>query len=243
MDRMIYLAMSGAKATLQRQEALAHNLANAASTGFRAQLTSFRAAPVQGPGAPTRVFAMESTPGHDDTPGEVRATGRPLDVAARGKAWFAVQGLDGAEAYTRNGSFEVSADGSLVTQSGLLVLGDGGPIQVPPGAQVQFGSDGTVTAAEPGQAPAPVGRLKMVLPEAALVRGEDGLFRSPDGADLPADPNARLQDGALEGSNVNPVATMVGMIAAARQFESQMRMLQNAEANGRAASRLLSINT
>ena len=240
MDRMIYLSMAGAKATMQRQDTLANNLANVSTVGFRAELQAFRAVPVQGSGASTRVYALETTPGYDNSPGVITNTGRNLDVAAQGKSWFAVQALDGTEAYTRAGGFEVSADGALVTRSGLPVMGDGGPIQVPPNSEVSFGSDGTVSSSINGRSTA-VGKLKLVTPEATLTRGEDGLFRAAEG-DLPADANARIQSSALEGSNVSPVETMVAMIAAARQFETQMKMLQTAEANEKASSQLLSLN-
>jgi flagellar basal-body rod protein FlgF len=194
---------------------------------------------VQGSGASTRVYALESTPGYDASAGPVTGTGRNLDVAMRGNAWLAVQGLDGTEAYTRSGSLDVSAEGTLVTRSGLTVLGDGGPIQVPPNSEVNIGSDGTVSAKSATGRSTAVGKLKLVTPEAPLIRGTDGLFRGADG-DLSADANARVQDGALEGSNVSPVETMVAMIAAARQFEAQMRMLQTAEGNEKAAAQLLS---
>lgn len=239
MDRMIYLSMAGAKATMQRQDVLAHNLANTSTVGFRAELNAFRAVPVEGSGASTRVYALESTPGYDASPGVVASTGRNLDVAMRGNAWLAVQGLDGTEAYTRGGSLDVNAEGTVVTTAGLTVLGDGGPIQVPPNSTVAIAPDGTVSARGIDGRSTPVGRLKLVTPEAPLQRGTDGLFRAVDG-DLPADATARLQDGALEGSNVSPVETMVSMIAAARQFEAQMRMLQTAEGNEKAAAQLLS---
>jgi flagellar basal-body rod protein FlgF len=239
MDRMIYLSMSGAKATMQRQDTLANNLANVSTVGFRAELQAFRAVPVQGSGASTRVYALESTPGYDASAGNVTATGRPMDVAMKGNAWLAVQGLDGTEAYTRAGSLDVSADGTLMTRNGLTVLGDGGPIQVPPNSEVNIGADGTVSAKANGRSTT-VGKLKLVTPEAPLQRGADGLFRAD--ADLPADANARLQDGALEGSNVSAVETMVAMITAARQFEAQMKMLQTAEGNEKAAAQLLSMS-
>ncbi|HVO07876.1 MAG TPA: flagellar basal-body rod protein FlgF [Burkholderiaceae bacterium] len=240
MDRMIYLSMAGAKATMQRQDALAHNLANASTPGFRAEMTAFRAVPVLGQGASTRVYALESTPGYNAEAGTAQPTGRNLDVAMQGNAWLAVQGLDGTEAYTRAGSLDVDADGLLVTKTGLTVLGDGGPITLPQNAQLQIAPDGTITAAAVGQGKAQaVGKLKLVTPEAPLQRGEDGLFRAADG-DLPADPNARLQDGALEGSNVSAVETMIAMIAAARQFEQQMKMVHTAQDKEQSAAKLLS---
>lgn len=230
--------MAGAKATMQRQEVLANNLANASTTGFRAELQAFRAVPVRGEGASTRVYALESTVGHDQRPGPVQGTGRSLDVAMQGNAWLAVQSLDGTEAYTRAGALQVDAEGQLVTPTGLPVLGDGGPVTLPANAAIDIGPDGTISATVGNQRPQQVGRLKLVTPEAPLVRGTDGLFRAADG-DLPADANARLQAGALEGSNVSPVETMVAMIAAARQFEHQMKMLQGAEQREQAAQKLL----
>jgi flagellar basal-body rod protein FlgF len=239
MDRMIYLSMSGAKATLQRQDILAHNLANVSTTGFRAELAAFRAVPVLGDGASTRVYALESTPGHSDAPGVVQSTGRALDVAVSGKSWLAVQALDGTEAYTRGGALDIDAEGQLVTRNGLPVLGDGGPITVPANAQIEIGIDGTITGKVGNARSQTLGRLKLVTPETPLTRGDDGLFRSA-GGDLEADPLARMQQGALEGSNVSAVETMVAMIAAARQFEQQMKMLQTAEQKEQAATRLLS---
>ena len=240
MDRVIYLAMAGAKANMVRQDVLAHNLANASTTGFRAELTAFRAVPVLGDGASTRVYAIETTPGYNPDPGPVAATGRNLDVAMRGNAWLAVQATDGTEAYTRAGALDVNTEGLLVTRGGLQVVGDGGPITVPPNARVLVGGDGTVTATVGTGAPQGVGRIKLVTPEAPLLRGNDGLFRAAAGDDLPADATAGLQTEALEGSNVSPIESMVAMISAARQFEQQMKMLQTAQEREQSATRLLS---
>lgn len=238
MDRMIYLSMAGAKASMQRQDVLSHNLANASTNGFRAELQAFRAVPVRGDGATTRAYALETTVGYSDAAGPVTPTGRNLDVAMQGNAWMAVQALDGTEAYTRAGALDVNAEGLLVLRNGLQVLGDGGPINVPPDSTLQIGSDGTLTAKLATGNPVNIGRLKLVTPEAKLTRGEDGLFRAADG-DLPADATARLQDGALEGSNVSAVETMVSMIAAARQFEQQMKLLQIAQTQGQQTAKLL----
>jgi len=238
MDRMIYLSMAAAKATMHRQEVVAHNLANASTNGFRAELAAFRAIPVRGDGASTRVYALESTVGYSNAPGVVQTTGRPLDVAVKGNSWLAVQALDGTEAYTRAGALEVNAEGVLTDVQGRPVVGDGGPLTIPANATVEVAADGTVSAKVGRERPQPVGRLKLVTPEAPLQRGTDGLFRGADG-DLAADPAARLQSGALEGSNVNAIESMVAMIAAARQFEQQMKALQTAEQKEQAATKLL----
>jgi flagellar basal-body rod protein FlgF len=245
MDRMIYLALSGANAAMHRKQALTHNLANVSTNGFRAELSTFRAVPLRGEGASTRAFALEATAGHLDTPGTMNHTGRNLDVAAVGRAFFAVQALDGTEAYTRAGALQVSAQGQLVGVNGLPMLDDGAaPIAVPANAQVMIASDGSVSARVGNEPPQAIGRLKLVTPDDAaqrLVRGNDGLFRSANGAPLAVDPTATLADGTLEGSNVNPIEAMVGMISVARQYELQLRMLQNAERNDQAATRLLSL--
>ena len=245
MDRMIYTALSGARAAMDRQQVLSNNLANVNTTGFRAEMASFTAKEVKGDGLQTRSHGLEVTLGYNDTAGPVQTTGRALDVAAQGKAMFAIQGLDGTEAYTRAGSLNVAADGTLVGHMGLPMLSsNNAPIVVPANAQLQFGNDGTLSATVAGQPPQVLGRLKLVTPDAdnRVARGDDGLFRSTVGDNLPTDPNARLIDGALEGSNVNPVEAMVGMIATARQFEINLRMLQNAEKNDQSASRLLNLN-
>ena len=244
MDRIIYTTMTGANAASQRMGVLSNNLANASTTGFRAEMTTFRSVPLQGQGSSTRVFALDATSGHLMTPGPAMTTGKSTDLMARGNAWFAVQGLDGLEAYTRNGALEVTAEGQLVTATGLPVLSDGGaPIDVPQNAKLSFGADGTIVATLPDQQPMSIGRLKLVTPtaEQTIKRSDDGLFRGVDG-DLPNDANARILQGALEGSNVNAVEEMVGMIAASRQFEQQIKMLQTAEANDKTASQLLSMN-
>ncbi len=244
MDRLIYTAMTGANAAAARQSVLSNNLANLSTNGFRAQLATYRAVPLRGEGATTRVFALEATAGHLNTPGPAMRTDRSLDVMARGEAWFTVQGLDGTEAYTRNGHIEVATDGTLTTGNGLQVLSnDGTPITSPPGAELTIQPDGTVSAKVGNQPANAIGKLKMVTPtpEDPLVRGGDGQFRALSGEPLLPDDNARLQAGTLEGSNVNPIEAMVGMIQTARQFEAQTRLMQTAESNDRAAGQLLNL--
>ncbi|MGI9135347.1 MAG: flagellar basal body rod protein FlgF [Rhodoferax sp.] len=242
MDRLIYTAMSGSSAASTRQAVLANNLANVSTTGFRAQLATYRAVPLQGEGTSTRVFAVESTSGYLDTPGAPQHTDRPLDVMAYGNAWFGVQGLDGTEGYTRNGHLEVSPDGTLLGAHGLPALSsDGSPITVPAGAELSISPDGSISAKIGKQPANTIGRLKMITPttEDPLTRSDDGLFRARSGEPVNNDDSAKLKPGVLEGSNVNPIETMVGMIQTARQFEASMRLLQSTESNDRSAAQLL----
>ncbi|TXT38934.1 MAG: flgF [Comamonadaceae bacterium] len=244
MDRLIYTAMTGASAAEHRQAVLANNLANANTNGFRAELSTYRSVPVRGDGSTTRVMALEATPGFLDLPGSPQRTGRAMDAMTTGNAWFGVQGRDGTEAYTRNGSFEVATDGTLKTNNGLTVLSDGGaPITVPTGAEVTLGSDGILTAKVGKQPSTGIGRLKLATPtpEDRLQRSNDGLFRTTSGDPMPNDTNAKLQLGVIEGSNVNAIETMVSMIQAARQFDTQTRLMQTAEADDRSAAQLLSM--
>jgi flagellar basal-body rod protein FlgF len=252
MDRLIYTAMTGASQALEQQTVVANNLANVSTTGFRAQLANFRAVPM-GPDTAsgvsddtTRTFVLSSTPGSDMTPGAISQTGNPLDVAVDGPGWLTVQDANGDEAYTRAGNLHVAADGQLMTANNLPVIGTGGPIAVPPGAQITIGKDGTVSALAAGNAPsavAVVDQLKLVNPQAgSLQRGDDGLFRTADGNPADADQSVTIVPGALEGSNVNPVAAMVAMITNARQFQLQTKMLTTADQNEQSANQLLNFS-
>lgn len=244
MDRLLYTAMSGAKQSMDQQAVVSHNLANAGTSGFRAQLHAMRAVPVQGDGLlPTRVSVAATTPGADFSPGPMSTTGRDLDVAIEGDGWLAVQAPDGTEAYTRRGDIQVDGDGVLRI-AGHPVIGDDGPMVVPLGARLSMGADGTVSAIGEGQqadALVDVGRIKLVDPgEAALVRGDDGLFRAPAGA-LPQDEAVRLASGTLEGSNVSAIESMVSMIDVARRYEMQMKVISSADENAQRANSLLSL--
>jgi flagellar basal-body rod protein FlgF len=245
MDRLVYTAASGAKHIIEQQATVSHNLANATTVGFRAQLDSFRAVQVQGEGLPTRAFVVDSTVGSDFSQGAIQQTGRNLDIAVQGNGWIALD-APGGEAYTRTGNLKLSDQGALQTQSGINVLGDGGPIAVPPDVTVTVGKDGTVSAQATGVKPGAVtilGRIKLVNPpDDTMVRSDDGLFRTKDGQPADADPTVAVVGGALESSNVNVVDSMVNMINLARNFEINMNMIKNAENNANKASQLLALS-
>lgn len=245
MDRLIYTAMTGAKHILEQQATTSHNLANATTTGFRAQLDSFRAVPVLGPGLPTRAFVVDSTVGTDFSTGSLQSTGRELDLAIQGKGWLVVEKPDGTEGLTRHGSLKLSENGVLQTQSGLNVLGDGGPITIPPDVSIAIAKDGTVSTVPSGSKPNAVqviGRLKLANPqEENLVRGDDGLFKTKDNVSVDSDLNVTVAGGMLEGSNVNVVESMVSMITLARSFEMQMKLLSNAESNAAKAGQIFNL--
>lgn len=250
MDRMLYTAMSGAKQAMDQQSIVSNNLSNVTTTGFRAQLQAARAVPVQGEAfLPTRVSVVSTTPGTDFSQGPIERTGRMLDVTMQGNAWMAVQADDGTETYTRRGDLQVDSDGLLLSV-GRPVMGDGGPIALPQGAEVFIGADGTISAIPQGEGPealVDVGRIKLVIPDGqTLSRGADGLFRAPlnEGGVpgmLPGNEEARLVTGALEGSNVSAVDAMVSMIDVARRYDMQMKMLSSADENAQRANSILSI--
>lgn len=250
MDRIIYTAMGGAKQTLDRQAVVSNNLANVATSGFRAQLSAMRSVAVAGPGLlATRTSVVATTPGADFTPGPMSATGRGLDVALQGNGWLAVQDLGGGEAYTRRGDLQIDSTGMLLS-GGRPVLGDGGPILVPLGAEVFIGDDGTLSAIGDGEnsdALVEIARLKLVDPGAeALLRGDDGLFRLASDAagearQLGRDEAVRLVSGTLEGSNVSAVEGMVAMIDNARQYDMSNKIIEYADDNAQRANTLLSL--
>jgi flagellar basal-body rod protein FlgF len=243
MDKFLYVAMSGAKETLRAQTANSHNLANASTNGFRADLSAFQSRAVAGSGYASRVYATNSTTGWDQTIGAQMSTGRDLDIAIQGDGFIAVQGRDGREAYTRAGDLMIDANGQLMTKTGLPVLGDGGPLSVPPNNSLAIAPDGTISIVPQGQGPettASIGRIKLVNPgNQNLDRGEDGLFRMKDGSDAPADANLRVVSGTLEASNVNAAEAMVNMIELARNFELQVKAIKAAEDNGAVSAQLL----
>lgn len=251
MDHAIYTAMGAASQTLNQQAVTASNLANASTPGFRAQLNAMRAVPVEGLSLPTRTLVTASTPGADMTPGSMDYTSRPLDVALQQDGWLAVETADGGEGYTRNGNIQVDSVGQLTIQ-GHPVIGDGGPITVPEGSEITIAADGTISALNPGDPPntvSPVGRLKLVKAAGNEVqRGDDGMFRltqaaqATRGATLQSDPSIRVMSGVLEGSNVKPVAAMTDMIASARRFEMQMKVISSVDENAGRANQLLSMS-
>ena len=252
MDHAIYTAMGAASQTMEQQSVTASNLANASTPGFRAQLNALRAVPVNGWSLPTRTLVAASTPGADMTPGAMDNTGRTLDVGVQQDGWLAVRAPDGAEAYTRNGNMQIGPTGILTIQ-GNPVMGDGGPIAIPQGAELTIAADGTITSRNAGDAPnatVQIGRLKLVRATGReMQRGDDGMFRptaqaqATRGAALGADANMTVMPGVLEGSNVKPVETMVEMIANARRFEMQMKVISSVDENEQRANQLLNMSS
>jgi flagellar basal-body rod protein FlgF len=248
MDRIIFTAMNGAKQSFDQQAVASHNLANVSTPGFRAQLAEMQSVPVDGDGMKTRTLPLASTMGSDFKTGPIMTTGRPLDVAIKGNGWIAVQQEDGTEAYTRRGDMQVDQNGQL-TIAGRPVMGENGPIALPPESQVSIASNGTISVIEAGQRPdsvAQVEKIKVVKADAKqLERQENGLFTPPADApvrELAADEDAQLVSGALEGSNMSPTEAMVAMINVQRRYEMQMKVITSADSNEQNANKLLSLS-
>ena len=242
MDKSIYVAMNGAKATFDRVARISNNLANANTSGFRAEMMSTKALYVQADqGMPTRVFSTEAPAGFKTDSGALNHTGNPLDVAIKGQGWFAVQAGSG-EGYTRAGDLVVSADGTLSTAAGKPVLGDGGPIQIPQGASaISFGEDGTLSVQQ-NKVWQPVGKLKLVNPDPkTMTRGEDGFFRMANGQAASVDERVRIVPGAVESSNVSVIEEMTRMIEAQRRLDVQTQLMQKMDQDGGKASQILNL--
>jgi flagellar basal-body rod protein FlgF len=244
MDHFLFTAMSGAKQIAYAQQVNANNLANSRTSGFKQDFAEARAMPVFGPGLPTRVYSMTERPSSDFTPGALISTGRELDVAVKNEnGFFAVLDKNGVESYTRSGELQIDANGMLKTGSGLPVLGDGGPISIPPSDKIEIATDGTITVHPQGQpetVTAVVGRLKMVRPDLKdIEKNEQGLFVSKNKEPIEVAPDAFLVSGMVEGSNVNVISAMTSMIDLQRQYEMQVKMLKTAKELDDASSQLL----
>jgi flagellar basal-body rod protein FlgF len=243
MDKLLYVAMSGASQTLRAQAANSHNLANANTTGFKADLSAFQSRAVTGPGFASRVYATDASVGWDSTVGSQITTGNPFDVAVQGQGFIAVQDSQGNEAYTRAGDLHVDPSGQLMTAAGLQVLGDSGPVSVPPYSTATVAPNGTISIVPMGQTPQTssiVGRIKLVNPASdSISRSADGLFRTNNGQPADADANTTVAAGVLEGSNVDLAGSMVDMIELSRNFDLQIKALHAAEDNGTASAKLL----
>jgi flagellar basal-body rod protein FlgF len=243
MDRGIYVAMTGAKQIMQAQAVNNHNIANLSTVGFRADAVSFASDPVYGPGYASRVNAVAGDAGTDFSMGVMQNTGRDLDIAVNGNGFIAVQGTDGSEAYTRAGDLRVTPNGAVTTASGLPVLTESGPLNIPPSTNVTIGSDGTVSVVPQGSAPfavTQVDRIKLVNPPTAnLQKGDDGLFRLKTGVKAKADDSVSVTSGMLESSNVNAAQSLISMIELQRLYEFQIKSINSTDTNEQSAERMM----
>jgi len=246
MDKYLYLAMNGAAQAMFAQQNNANNLANISTVGFKAALDHFQSNPVSGPGHLDRIYANNEAAGANFKPGAITTTGRPLDLAITGDGWFAVQAADGATAYSRRGDFRIDPAGLLLNGANQIVLGESGPITIPQFESLEFGRDGSISIRATGQAAntlVGVDRIRLVNPsQDQLYRADDGLFRSRDAGEFPADASVAVTSGALEASNVNAVDAMVRMIDYARYYEQQVKLMKLASENDAASARLMRIS-
>lgn len=245
MDRVLYIAMSGAKQNTYGQAAHANNLANASTTGFRSDYTQSRVQGVFGEHFPTRAYAMTERPASDLRGGPLQETGRNMDLAIEGEGWFAVVGPDGQEAYTRVGDLSVDPIGRLMNGRGQQMIGTGGPVVLPEFEQIDISKAGIITIQPKGDVPAAVAepvQLKLVNPDPdALEKGEDGLFRFREEGTPPAqaDLNVGVIGGFLEGSNVNAVTEMTSLIQLNRQYEMQVKLMKRADELAAATTQII----
>lgn len=244
MDKAVYIAMASGQNIMAAQAIHANNLANANTTGFQADFAQARSLGVYyGEGLSTRAYSRAENPGTDFNRGALNETGRDLDMAVEGDGWITIQAPDGSEAFTRAGSLKLDPTGQLLTGNNLPVLGNAGPIALPPADKVSLGADGTISIRPAGQTTdvlATIDRIKLVKPDSVdLVKGNDGLIRHRDGEKQLPDASIRLRSGFLETSNVNAVDELTSIMALARQFEVNVKMMKVIEENSSAASQVL----
>ena len=246
MDRMIFIAMNGAKDSMKVQQINSNNLANASTIGFKADFHTMLSQQVHGPVHPSRVYAAIDGSATDVSQGSIVTTGRDLDIAINGKGWLAIQGADGSESYTRAGELRLDSAGRLITSAGNVVIGNGGPISLPAYANVEIGSDGTISIQPLGQdvnSLAVIDRIKLVNPDNAdMEKGADSLMHMKAGKTAVEDANVQLVSGSLESSNVSTSRSLVEMIRLARQYESHVKVMQNAEENDRASAEMIKLS-
>ena len=243
MDKMLFIAMNGASQAMQAQETISHNLSNVSTIGFKEHLDSYKSWHVEGPGYNTRVYNQLEMKGNNMLSGGLTTTNRDLDIAINGEGWLAVQGRDGKEAYTRAGDLRLQVNGQLVTGTGHPVMGNDGPVVIPQSQKIEIGHDGSISIIAIGQTVetlAIIDRIKLVNPEAQeMHKSEDGLFRMKSGENAPATAGVTVAAGALEQSNVKPVAELIDLIQNARQFEANVKLMRMAQQNDEASTRLL----
>lgn len=236
MHELLISITNSAKQTLQAQAINAHNLANSGTEGFKSEIAYYSVLDPKGD--------ISSSP--DLSPGLVRGTGRDMDISVNGEGWIAVMAEDGTEAYSRRGDLQVDAFGQLTNGAGQAIMGNNGPIALPPFSTLEIGSDGTISVQPLGQTPntlATVDRIKLVTLDAnEIQRGPDGLMRMPDGFAVQEDASVTVLAGMLEGSNVNVVGEMVKMIDLARRFESEIKLMASAKENSAALAKIMSMN-
>jgi flagellar basal-body rod protein FlgF len=243
MDRGLYVAMTGAKQIMQAQAVNNHNIANLSTIGYRADAVAFASQPIYGPGYATRVNAVAGDAGTDFSSGVMQSTGRDLDIAVNGNGFIAVQGSDGKEAYTRAGDLRLTPNGAVTTASGLPVLSESGPLNIPPSTVVSIGSDGTVSVVPQGSAPfavTQVDRIKLVNPPTTnLEKGDDGLLRLKSGGKAKTDESVSITSGMLESSNVNAAQSLISMIELQRLYEFQIKSINSTDTNEQSAERMM----
>ncbi len=246
MDRSLYVAMNGAKQVQLHQATNTNNLANASTTGFRADFDAFNSLPVIGPGYESRIYNQDERSGIDLSSGALQQTGRELDIAVSGSGYIEVQAPDGSSAYTRAGDLHTTSAGLLETGVGHPVLGNDGPIALPPYEKLEIAADGTISILPVGQEAttlATIDRIKLVNASSEdLIKGEDGLLRAVPGASFEADASVTVTSGVLESSNVNTVSELLDMIELTRNFEMHIKMMQAIEENDSATTQLLRVN-
>jgi len=244
MDKALFIAMSGAKQNMLAQRAHANNLANVNTTAFKEDFTQARSMPVYGETLPTRAYAMTERPGTNFESGPLMQTGNSLDIAVKGEGWIGVQAEDGSEAYTRAGDLKVDVNGQLRTGAGLPVMGNGGPIALPPAATVEVGADGTISVIPLGSTAVGlevVDRIRLVNPSSKdLEKGEDGLIHlKKDVSAPPPDGSIKVESGFLEGSNVNAITSLTDILSLSRQYELQVKLMSKADQLSQSTARLL----
>jgi flagellar basal-body rod protein FlgF len=225
MNTVLQIAAAASRQIETAQAAVTHNLANAGTTAFKADLLYAE----QG-------YSKSGEMGEsavDFSAGNMAYTGRDLDIAIAGDGWMQVITPSGEQVLSRRGDLRIDPNGNLVDATQNQILGEAGPINVPADSQVTIGADGTVSFIPRGETALGTvitGRILLVNPNPDnLTKGLDGKIRADAEANLEPAAEVQLAVGALETSNVNPIASMVQMIELSRSFESHIQTMKSAD--------------
>ena len=253
MDRLAFNAMAAINEERMGRHQLSNDIANVSTVGFKRTFeVTLQPHQAVGQGFDSRLQPrMYSNDQVILDPGPLMVTGRDLDISLNHKTVLGVTASNGELAFTRRGDLKVNSNGVLETGSGHIVRSqDGGPITVPQGFKLSFGSDGNLYAIDPAQQGVPQQQIiaQLLLKDAsgtALAKREDGLFKvdgKPPGTDFATGTGpVSLTPQALEGSSVNPMTSMVKLIEQSRSFEHQVRIIKESKSNDESGASMMKV--
>ena len=245
METPTYIALSRQMVLRDQMDVVANNLANANTSGFKAEMMLMSEVEIPAEKGTELSYVQDFATARDFSPGALRATENPLDLAIQGNGFFAVQTPDGVR-YTRVGRFQLDANGTLVTSQGFPVLASGGQVTLDPDdGPINVAEDGSISTdlAREGQQQILAGKLDLVdfADRGKLTPAQDNLF-DPNGQQ-PIEATGKVAQGMLEESNVQPIIEMTSLIEVTRNYQAMQRFLDSEHERQRRAISSITSNS